>query len=163
MNVSLSCALAYARRELGSTITSILLFVSGSPWTASTLITAYQTLSTILQRMHKYFLDITNRTVRPRNEKQPKCTKFFLLECEHGDAANIYLCFGRTIHLTVRPRPLTINHGVRTQLKPYRLNGKQYKQCRYNVTLRRVRVTTVSVEKRLSITYFESVSVILVI
>jgi len=55
MNESHPCALAYTRRESGGIITSILLFVSGSPWTASTLIIAYQTLSAISQRLYKYF------------------------------------------------------------------------------------------------------------
>jgi hypothetical protein len=119
------------------------------PSTASTLITAYQTLPTISLRLNNYFLT-KRRQIQER--KQPKCTKSFLLECEHG----------RTITLAVRPRPLSIQHRVRTQLKPCRLNGKQYKQCRYNVILRRVRVTIVSLKNPLSITYFECVSAILV-
>jgi len=47
--------------------------------------------------------------------------------------------------------------------RPRRIRRKKDRQCMYNVTERRVRVTVVAVGKAISITYSECMSVILVI
>jgi len=63
--------------ESGGTITSILLFVSGSPRAASTLITAYQTLPTISQRLHKYFLISQRGRLNPGTNNSPNSRNTF--------------------------------------------------------------------------------------